>query len=227
MVWEVSPRAGAGVGDCVLWERARGLPRSRSAVAVVFFSSRRRHTRLQGDWSSDVCSSDLPRGFVLDVRQSFGNCPQYIQPRDFRTASAGSRPPETLQRLAGSDGDHLGWSGGARLPRSRAPLALSRPSGLAQARRAPLALDLSRARRIGNLARLLLLARDLRRGAQTRPARCAAWSAAAVFPMRVSHPKEFVVSRPRGALDAAIDRLVKREVALHNGVVHCRRETGL
>src|SRR5256885_16019502 len=26
-----------------------------------FFSSRRRHTRLQGDWSSDVCSSDLSR----------------------------------------------------------------------------------------------------------------------------------------------------------------------
>src|SRR5256885_11075360 len=24
-----------------------------------FFSSRRRHPRLQGDWSSDVCSSDL------------------------------------------------------------------------------------------------------------------------------------------------------------------------
>src|SRR5437879_8340535 len=28
-----------------------------------FFSSRRRHTRYIGDWSSDVCSSDLgPRG---------------------------------------------------------------------------------------------------------------------------------------------------------------------
>src|SRR2546426_6828299 len=27
--------------------------------AFFFFSSRRRHTRLQGDWSSDVCSSDL------------------------------------------------------------------------------------------------------------------------------------------------------------------------
>src|SRR5574337_549228 len=26
---------------------------------VFFFSSRRRHTRLSGDWSSDVCSSDL------------------------------------------------------------------------------------------------------------------------------------------------------------------------
>src|SRR5256885_7086528 len=30
-----------------------------SQAEVVFFSSRRRHTRLQGDWSSDVCSSDL------------------------------------------------------------------------------------------------------------------------------------------------------------------------
>src|SRR5215467_15833225 len=37
----------------------------RCFVAVFsfffFFSSRRRHTRLQGDWSSDVCSSDLLR----------------------------------------------------------------------------------------------------------------------------------------------------------------------
>src|SRR5256885_12170808 len=31
---------------------------------VFFFSSRRRHTRLQGDWSSDVCSSDL---ITLDI----------------------------------------------------------------------------------------------------------------------------------------------------------------
>src|SRR5256885_16492275 len=28
-------------------------------LSFFFFSSRRRHTRLQGDWSSDVCSSDL------------------------------------------------------------------------------------------------------------------------------------------------------------------------
>src|SRR5256885_6279178 len=32
---------------------------SRSRGPLFFFSSRRRHTRLQGDWSSDVCSSDL------------------------------------------------------------------------------------------------------------------------------------------------------------------------
>src|SRR5258706_11320222 len=30
-----------------------------------FFSSRRRHTRLVSDWSSDVCSSDLPQQLLL------------------------------------------------------------------------------------------------------------------------------------------------------------------
>src|SRR5256885_9269337 len=39
------------------------MTRSSRAEALArcsfFFSSRRRHTRLQGDWSSDVCSSDL------------------------------------------------------------------------------------------------------------------------------------------------------------------------
>src|SRR5256885_10583203 len=31
----------------------------RTPSRPFYFSSRRRHTRLQGDWSSDVCSSDL------------------------------------------------------------------------------------------------------------------------------------------------------------------------
>src|SRR2546430_8202630 len=30
-------------------------------VVLLFFSSRRRHTRFDCDWSSDVCSSDLTR----------------------------------------------------------------------------------------------------------------------------------------------------------------------
>src|SRR5262249_58962933 len=30
-------------------------------LSLLFFSSRRRHTRLVSDWSSDVCSSDLER----------------------------------------------------------------------------------------------------------------------------------------------------------------------
>src|SRR6266567_5529203 len=32
----------------------------RLVVCFFFFSSRRRHTRFDCDWSSDVCSSDLP-----------------------------------------------------------------------------------------------------------------------------------------------------------------------
>src|SRR6266487_5298800 len=35
---------------------------------VFFFSSRRRHTRWTGDWSSDVCSSDLGEVMVLGGR---------------------------------------------------------------------------------------------------------------------------------------------------------------
>src|SRR5256885_12923659 len=46
---------------CIAWS-------VRSVCCVryfFFFSSRRRHTRLQGDWSSDVCSSDLQRAVHL------------------------------------------------------------------------------------------------------------------------------------------------------------------
>src|SRR3989440_10290251 len=35
------------------------LPDDRRVGAFFFFSSRRRHTRSDRDWSSDVCSSDL------------------------------------------------------------------------------------------------------------------------------------------------------------------------
>src|SRR2546430_10602031 len=34
---------------------------SHLRLVVFFFSSRRRHTRFDCDWSSDVCSSDLPQ----------------------------------------------------------------------------------------------------------------------------------------------------------------------
>src|SRR5437867_4874669 len=35
-----------------------------------FFSSRRRHTRSYGDWSSDVCSSDLLDALVYDLQDT-------------------------------------------------------------------------------------------------------------------------------------------------------------
>src|SRR5690625_6186495 len=42
-------------------------------LLFFFFSSRRRHTRWPRDWSSDVCSSDLPR------RKSWRlGCPQVV-----------------------------------------------------------------------------------------------------------------------------------------------------
>src|SRR5256885_2599453 len=50
---------------------------------VCSFSSRRRHTRLQGDWSSDVCSSDLAMGVPVAVATAL-----YITelcPRRFRS----------------------------------------------------------------------------------------------------------------------------------------------
>src|SRR6266487_6265405 len=62
-------------------------------IVFFFFSSRRRHTRWTGDWSSDVCSSDLTEGVpVLDMARVENylrgkpialvgpNCPGLISP---------------------------------------------------------------------------------------------------------------------------------------------------
>src|SRR5207248_7201238 len=39
--------------------------------ASCFFSSRRRHTRSYGDWSSDVCSSDLRYTYFIILCQLY------------------------------------------------------------------------------------------------------------------------------------------------------------
>src|SRR5205085_7906570 len=47
----------------------------------VFFSSRRRHTRFDCDWSSDVCSSDLSSGYpeiVADDKIIDNMCMQLV-----------------------------------------------------------------------------------------------------------------------------------------------------
>src|ERR1039457_399471 len=71
---------------------------------VFFFSSRRRHTRLQGDGSSDVCSSDLVKTnqvfSSINRKQRFHweEC-STAQPlavfhqRTFQTLPAADRPP--------------------------------------------------------------------------------------------------------------------------------------
>src|SRR2546426_9082993 len=63
-------------------------------VLVFFFSSRRRHTRLQGDWSSDVCSSDL-EGQAEEAGAAGAASP----PRD-RHLRAGSRSGGDGVRIA-------------------------------------------------------------------------------------------------------------------------------
>src|SRR4051812_16260584 len=46
--------------------------------AVFFFSSRRRHTRLTCDWSSDVCSSDLPSRATAILRSSVSESAAFL-----------------------------------------------------------------------------------------------------------------------------------------------------
>src|SRR2546429_1429697 len=52
-----------------------------------FFSSRRRHTRCSRDWSSDVCSSDLPEGYLGVVMEKLG--PRRAELLDMRNPGVG------------------------------------------------------------------------------------------------------------------------------------------
>src|SRR2546430_3456104 len=60
MMWIVTTTGGA-----IMFERIKRARISRilRRFLFFFFSSRRRHTRFDCDWSSDVCSSDL-LGFI-------------------------------------------------------------------------------------------------------------------------------------------------------------------
>src|SRR5260370_33522455 len=101
-------------------------------VIKFFFSSRRRHTRFKCDWSSDVCSSDLPfagrstcpderpangRSAVLEglCAKPFGRegrCPVHdcgtedqirTEPLEERCRSAGNRSPRSEERRVGKE----------------------------------------------------------------------------------------------------------------------------
>src|SRR6266566_3911016 len=80
-------------------------------LIFFFFSSRRRHTRLQGDWSSDVCSSDL----WLYAFSETGIAPRIVyEPRSPRQQLAYpkvSRDGRTVAFIAGLMSD-FGSTGG-------------------------------------------------------------------------------------------------------------------
>src|SRR6266571_3107237 len=103
-----------------------GRPRSPDEL-LVFFSSRRRHTILTCDWSSDVCSSDLGGGLL--ARRGAGRCD---------AASRVGVPPSRLARIAPRP--HRGAKGWAVLlrpdDRERGPRPLgSRPGAVARVAR--------------------------------------------------------------------------------------------
>src|SRR5207245_8776092 len=57
-----------------------------------FCSSRRRHTRCYRDWSSDVCSSDLARGWNMEA---------YVAPSFYSPECAGYRAAADRARECG------------------------------------------------------------------------------------------------------------------------------
>src|SRR5690348_4196457 len=82
-----------------------------------FFSSRRRHTRWTGDWSSDVCSSDLmvrppaEADIVALETQSFGMPPSYGGPYAGVLATREKYVRQMPGRLAGQTTDAQGRRG--------------------------------------------------------------------------------------------------------------------
>src|SRR5256885_2328983 len=74
-----------------------------SDFCVFFFSSRRRHTRLQGDWSSDVCSSDPhpARSSEKESKRSFlQKVAEFIHP-------APDSPDELIETLADAEDNQV------------------------------------------------------------------------------------------------------------------------
>src|SRR2546426_4483305 len=98
-----------------------------AARVFFFFSSRRRHTRLQGDWSSDVCSSDLPATLGAGVagagrtdlpdrggRGASGGGPQRVESRQPARAVLGlahAPAPPGADRERGGEGKRGGLGG--------------------------------------------------------------------------------------------------------------------
>src|SRR5207248_4952572 len=68
---------------------------------LFFFSSRRRHTRSYGDWSSDVCSSDL--------QQAFASGETNERALNLAARIAGVRGPTEPVVLDEAFGGEIGW----------------------------------------------------------------------------------------------------------------------
>src|SRR5437867_10334762 len=72
-------------------------PSKLMSKMIFFFSSRRRHTRSYGDWSSDVCSSDLS-GPLLDRIDIHVDMPA-VQYRELRENAGGEASDAIRDRV--------------------------------------------------------------------------------------------------------------------------------
>src|SRR5580698_1656071 len=74
------------------------IPTTENLAISFFFSSRRRHTRLTCDWSSDVCSSDLTNRAVSRV-----HCELRLRNRAVQVVDAGSTNGRSEERRVGKE----------------------------------------------------------------------------------------------------------------------------
>src|SRR5258706_5358739 len=95
---------------------ARWLAQLSSLAVGFFFSSRRRHTRLVSDWSSDVCSSDLRPDSALAMSDVVVTCGVPVAPegtvRLDPNPTRSVRPGEPL--VAYFEGYHLAQGPGGQ-----------------------------------------------------------------------------------------------------------------
>ena len=68
-------------------------PGDPAGVLGIDFATKRRNR------ANGLVTAADARGFTLDVRQSFGNCPQYIHVREVERAAPRTAPPEALRQL--------------------------------------------------------------------------------------------------------------------------------
>src|SRR5262249_59703453 len=78
-----------------------------------FFSSRRRHTRLVSDWSSDVCSSDLQDNVycAAEPRYISGTTINVVLRRGWRCTSRSTDRQDRKSGVEGKSGDLGGRRG--------------------------------------------------------------------------------------------------------------------
>src|SRR5690606_40910965 len=107
-----------------------------SSYLIIFFSfsSRRRHTRFSRDWSSDVCSSDLPYkplldkaltlcaqppGSVIVLDRGLADAPRQAG-RDLDYAELRARHQE-IGRASCRERGYIPWCGGSAIAYSERP----------------------------------------------------------------------------------------------------------